>query len=784
MKQPLLRACLIAGLALVGAAPAAHAQSSIAILDATGVSILDTSNGQQQARFALPLQTGETPKALAASADGARLFVTTTFTTSYTGALLVLDRDTGATVARFPTSNSTVIGRVAPTSDGKQVYFAATVKPPDGYSATYNNYCDVYKVDVEVGTLALVSGTHTSGKCVQTLLSPNADRLYLSVTQALCCGSGGATGSVVAFALNPSGATALWADGGFPANDPLLALTTDGGTLFGRFYWFHGPADYGVRVYDIVSGSYVSHRLPMAYGPMAAVSNTRFFVSGTSFFGPRTSLADTSTDTVLGETLVYGTLVSDSFAARTYVLEAARLSRLDNDTAAATTVATGTGWLDGAVLKDPCLTVTLSPALFTTDAASGTATITAPGSCSWTIDPSTVPGLSFTTTSGSGPASLPFTLASRSAPSRDTFKVGRRSLTIERVQPLMHIDEPGPVAQQPFQVRGWAIEVSVNPSTIAPPAATVSTVHVWAWPMPSGAPVFLGAVPASGNRSDIASAFGPAYAASEFSVPVSGLATGTYAIVAYAQSARLGTFTQQNGVLVSVLSGTRVAIDEPGPSVPRTFKVRGWAVDSGAVTGPGIDAVHVWAFPDSGAAPIWVGAADYGSPRDDIAAIYGPTFRNSGYVLYASLPPGRYSLQVFARSTVTGEFTAATAPLTVVPDSTPEMNIDEPAPSSTISGTFQVRGWAIDRGAASGTGIDAFHIWAFPTDGSAARFVGVGSPTTRPDISALFGPQFAESGFLLTGASLPPGSYTLAVFGHSTVTNSFSVIRVVTITVQ
>ena len=96
----------------------------------------------------------------------------------------------------------------------------------------------------------------------------------------------------------------------------------------------------------------------------------------------------------------------------------------------------------------------------------------------------------------------------------------------------------------------------------------------------------------------------------------------------------------------------------------------------------------------------------------------------------------------------------------------------------------QIRGWAIDRGAASGTGIDAFHIWAFPTDGSAARFVGVGAPTTRPDLVAIVGPQFAESGFLLTGASLPAGTYTLAVFARSTVTNSFSVLRLVVITVQ
>ena len=106
MRTLLFRTSLIAGLALVCAAPAARAQSSVAVLDLTGVSILDTGNGQQLARFALVLQPGETPTTIAASADGSRLFVVTTLT-AFTGALHVLDRDTGASLARFPDRKST-----------------------------------------------------------------------------------------------------------------------------------------------------------------------------------------------------------------------------------------------------------------------------------------------------------------------------------------------------------------------------------------------------------------------------------------------------------------------------------------------------------------------------------------------------------------------------------------------------------------------------------------------------------------------------------------------------
>ena len=71
----------------------------------------------------------------------------------------------------------------------------------------------------------------------------------------------------------------------------------------------------------------------------------------------------------------------------------------------------------------------------------------------------------------------------------------------------------------------------------------------------------------------------------------------------------------------------------------------------------------------------------------------------------------------------------------------------------------------------------------FPIAGGDARFVGVGSPVARPDIAALVGPQFANAGFLLTGATLPAGTYDLVVYARSSVTQSFNNYRVVRITV-
>jgi hypothetical protein len=66
----------------------------------------------------------------------------------------------------------------------------------------------------------------------------------------------------------------------------------------------------------------------------------------------------------------------------------------------------------------------------------------------------------------------------------------------------------------------------------------------------------------------------------------------------------------------------RMAVDVPAgnATVHRTFTVAGWAVDLLAPSGPGVDVVHVWAYPNpgSGADPIFGGAATYGGSRPDV----------------------------------------------------------------------------------------------------------------------------------------------------------------------
>ena len=109
-----------------------------------------------------------------------------------------------------------------------------------------------------------------------------------------------------------------------------------------------------------------------------------------------------------------------------------------------------------------------------------------------------------------------------------------------------------------------------------------------------------------------------------------------------------------------------MAIDAPAPgaTVGQPFLVGGWAIDPAAAGGPGVDAVHVWAYPNpgSGAPPIFLGVATYGGARPDVGAVFGNQFTSSGYNLMVSgLTPGVYQIAVFEHSEVTGTFNDALA---------------------------------------------------------------------------------------------------------------------------
>jgi hypothetical protein len=109
------------------------------------------------------------------------------------------------------------------------------------------------------------------------------------------------------------------------------------------------------------------------------------------------------------------------------------------------------------------------------------------------------------------------------------------------------------------------------------------------------------------------------------------------------------------------------------------------------------------------------------------------------------------------------------------------------ASGSSLKDKFLVAGWAIDSDDPIGTGVDTVHVWAYPLHGGergAPTFLGAATyGGIRPDVAAIHGDRFRESGYGLIVTDLPPGTYDLAVFAWSTARQGFLPATVVRVTV-
>lgn len=234
-----------------------------------------------------------------------------------------------------------------------------------------------------------------------------------------------------------------------------------------------------------------------------------------------------------------------------------------------------------------------------------------------------------------------------------------------------------------------------------------------------------------------------------------------------------------------------VAVDTPraGATVRGPFAVSGWMFDrSSQDTSAGVQSVDIWAYPDGGGAASYLGSPQMSIGRGDVANYFqDPRAAASGFALSnATLPPGGYTLALFPFDKISGKFEAAsTVHITVAPIvSDPLMWVDTPGAAEVTGTTLTIAGWAIDRAASVGAGVDAVHVWAYPTVGSP---VFVGATTVgiiRADVAAYAGrPSAAPCGFAVTGP-LAPGTYQLVVFARSVLTGTFNNVRVVPITVR
>jgi fibronectin-binding autotransporter adhesin len=225
----------------------------------------------------------------------------------------------------------------------------------------------------------------------------------------------------------------------------------------------------------------------------------------------------------------------------------------------------------------------------------------------------------------------------------------------------LEVDRPTPGAVRPsLRISGWALDVGG-----ASVDSGIEAVHIWAQPAAGGSPMFLGAASLRDPRPDIAARFGPRAALSGYHLDVAGLAGGDYTFTIFAKSRALSTFTASRTVAVTVTPWAptiRLRVDTPlaGLQSSGSFIVAGWALALEAPSVPGIQLIHVWAFPVGGGAPTFLGAATLGGNRPDVAAIFGPGYQTSGYGLIVNnLPSGTWDLAVYPMADGTSTFGAA-----------------------------------------------------------------------------------------------------------------------------
>ena len=457
-----------------------------------------------------------------------------------------------------------------------------------------------------------------------------------------------------------------------------LDISPDGSRLF-----VANSGSNGVSVIDAANDS-VLRVLPAgssAASPqdVAAQSATRVYVGvsdTTNGTASAVMLLNAADGAIIGSASLTAPprLARDSSGTPAYIVESRfaaspGLRRLSADGASVTNVASGF-WTAAAVVTDPCaFEATATPSVFGPAGGTGTLEIPAPPGCSWTIDPSGFGVSVAPSLSGTSLQLRTFTVPPSSIPRLGTIGIGRQAITLENTIPRMNVEfAPGPTVQQPFAIGGWALDENAFSDGSAFSDTGVDQVHVWAYPAGGAAPILIGVATYGISRPDVAAVFGVKYQLTGFRIVVSSLPSGTYTIVAFAHSRRSNTFSSAQAVSVTVREApVLIAIDRPAAGMVQGpfFTVAGWAVDTGAGTGPGIDVVHVWAYPASGAAPVFLGQAAYGGSRPDVGAFLGSSYTNSGYGLTANLSPGDYTLVVFARSVATKQFKSQTVRITV-----------------------------------------------------------------------------------------------------------------------
>jgi hypothetical protein len=253
-------------------------------------------------------------------------------------------------------------------------------------------------------------------------------------------------------------------------------------------------------------------------------------------------------------------------------------------------------------------------------------------------------------------------------------------------------------------------------------------------------------------------------------------AAGTYTVlIGDCGDTNTGAYTLSSqcfGVCTATppLGPPTVVIDSPAAGAvlaSGNVVISGWAIDNASALGTAISTVLVKVDGNV------VGTAFYGISRPDVCtALPGrPNCPNVGYSFSLNtntLAAGTHTLTVSATDTdPTPDTGTATLMFTTGVMGPPTVVIDSPAPSSVVSGTITVSGWAIDNISAIGTPIASVQVMV---DGSVVGNASYG--VARPDVCTFVGlrPGCPNVGFTfpLNTSGLSDGTHTITVSATDT----------------
>lgn len=186
-------------------------------------------------------------------------------------------------------------------------------------------------------------------------------------------------------------------------------------------------------------------------------------------------------------------------------------------------------------------------------------------------------------------------------------------------------------------------------------------------------------------------------------------------------------------VSLTVQQSRYLAVESPGngATLEVPFTVTGWAIDTAAATGTGVDRVDIYAVPSGGGSRWLLGTATYGQARPAVGSTYGSQFTNSGFTLeVTSAPAGSFRIVAEARSTTVNHIwdRASAAPVVTI----------EGAPSTN---DFNGDGF-----------VDI--VWQ--------------NPTTRGLVFWSMEGYRMRAGGVLAGGQLPPGRWEVRATGDMT----------------